>query len=96
MTEKLVLIKKEMKDLAEKNKKNSGIVEELEIELTKIYDDRQEETKRLSTLQSERNSQIDMANQARSKVENELEAVREKYAGLQVSTSWRLSQFFAY
>lgn len=96
LTEQLALIKQEMKELAEKNKKNSGIVEELEIELTKIYDDRQEETKRLSTLHSERNSQIDMANQARNKVESELEAVREKYAGLQVSKPWRLSQFFAY
>ena len=96
LTEQLVMVKQEMKELSEKNKKNSGIVEELEIELTKIYDDRQEETKRLSTLQSERNSQIDMANQARTKVENELEAVREKYAGLQVSKPWRLSQFFAY
>lgn len=96
LTEQLAVVKQEMKELSEKNKKNSGIVEELEIELTKIYDDRQEETKRLSTLQSERNSQIDMANQARTKVENELEAVREKYAGLQVSKTWRLSQFFAY
>lgn len=96
LTEQLAVVKQEMKELSEKNKKNSGIVEELENELTKIYDDRQEETKRLSTLQSERNSQIDMANQARTKVENELEAVRERYAGLQVSKPWRLSQFFAY
>ncbi len=95
LTEQLSAVKEEMVDLAEKNNKNSNLVEQLEDQLTQIYDVHKEETKRLSTLQGQRSSEIDMANQARNKVESELEAVREKYTGLQVSTNWRLSNFFS-
>jgi len=85
VTEQLALLKKEMSDLETKNKKNSRLVEELEDQLASNFDQHQAANNRLSTLQSERNSQLDEANMARARVEKELEAIREEYAGLQVS-----------
>lgn len=85
VTEQLALLKEEMSDLETKNKKNSRLVEELEDQLASNFDQHQAANNRLSTLQSERNSQLEEANTARAKVEKELEAIREEYAGLQVS-----------
>lgn len=83
LNEQLAVLKKEMTDLETKNKKNSRLVEELEDQLATNFDEHQAATNRLSTLQSERNSQVDMANAAKIKAEKELDAIREEYASLQ-------------
>ena len=84
--EQLEVLRAEMSALETKNKKNSRLVEELEDQLATNFDQHQAAHNRLSTLQSERNSQLDEANAARARVEQELNAVREEYAGLQVSS----------
>ncbi|KAL5347204.1 hypothetical protein ACLOAV_007513 [Pseudogymnoascus australis] len=84
--EQLEVLRAEMTALETKNKKNSRLVEELEDQLAANFDQHQAAHNRLSTLQSERNSQLDEANAARARVEQELNAVREEYAGLQVSS----------
>ncbi|OBT62888.1 hypothetical protein VE03_07602 [Pseudogymnoascus sp. 23342-1-I1] len=84
--EQLEVLRAEMSALETKNKKNSRLVEELEDQLAANFDQHQAAHNRLSTLQSERNSQLDEANAARARVEQELNAVREEYAGLQVSS----------
>jgi hypothetical protein len=84
--EQLEILRAEMSALETKNKKNSRLVEELEDQLAANFDQHQAAHNRLSTLQSERNSQLDEANAARARVEQELNAVREEYAGLQVSS----------
>ncbi|OBT79020.1 hypothetical protein VF21_02487 [Pseudogymnoascus sp. 05NY08] len=84
--EQLEILRAEMTALETKNKKNSRLVEELEDQLAANFDQHQAAHNRLSTLQSERNSQLDEANAARARVEQELNAVREEYAGLQVSS----------
>lgn len=84
----LTVLRNEMTDLETKNKKNSRLVEELEDQLATNFDEHQAATNRLSTLQSERNSQIDMANAAKIKAEKELDAIREDYASLQVSITF--------
>ncbi|OAF54853.2 hypothetical protein VC83_08676 [Pseudogymnoascus destructans] len=81
--EQLEVLRAEMSALETKNKKNSRLVEELEDQLAANFDQHQAVHNRLSTLQSERNSQLDEANAARARVEQELNAVREEYAGLQ-------------
>ncbi|KFZ11763.1 hypothetical protein V502_07419 [Pseudogymnoascus sp. VKM F-4520 (FW-2644)] len=84
--EQLEVLRAEMSALETKNKKNSRLVEELEDQLAANFDQHQAAHNRLSTLRSERNSQLDEANAARARVEQELNAVREEYAGLQVSS----------
>ncbi|KFY65455.1 hypothetical protein V497_01389 [Pseudogymnoascus sp. VKM F-4516 (FW-969)] len=84
--EQLEVLRAEMTALETKNKKNSRLVEELEDQLAANFDQHQAAHNRLSTLQSERNSQLDEANAARIRVEQELNAVREEYTALQVSS----------
>ncbi|KAI1812012.1 kinesin-domain-containing protein [Poronia punctata] len=81
--EQLTAVRKKMTDLENKNKKQSRIVEELEDQLQTNFDQAQLTNNRLSTLQTERNAQLEEANAAKAKVEAELEAVRQEMATLQ-------------
>ena len=82
--EQVALVKKKVVDLETKNKKNSRLVEELEDQLQSNYDQAQMASNRLSTLQMERNVQLEEANTAKIKLQSELDAIREEYASLQV------------
>ena len=84
IAEQMTVVKKRMTDLETRNKKNSRLVEELEDQLQTNYDQAQLTSNRLSTLQGERNAQLDEANAARLKLQGELETVKEEYAVLQV------------
>ncbi|KAI1422080.1 hypothetical protein F5Y12DRAFT_650545 [Xylaria sp. FL1777] len=81
--EQLAALRKKMTDLENKNKKQSRIVEELEDQLQTNFDQAQITNNRLSTLQTERNVQIEEAHTARMKAETELEAIRQEMAILQ-------------
>ncbi|KAI0851933.1 chromosome-associated kinesin KIF4B [Daldinia vernicosa] len=83
VTEQLAALKKRMHDLENKNKKHSRLVEELEDQLQTNYDQAQLTNNRLSTLQTERNMQLEEANAARIKAQSELETIREEMVGLQ-------------
>lgn len=74
-----------LSDLESKNKKHIRLVEELEEQLQSNYDEAQMASNRLSTLQSERNAQLEEARTARAKLQSELDAIREDHALLQVS-----------
>ncbi|KAK7755711.1 hypothetical protein SLS62_002322 [Diatrype stigma] len=82
--EQLAAIKKKTKDLENKNKKNSRLVEELEDQLQTNFDQAQATTNRLSLLQSERNHKLEDAMATRYKLQAELDATREQMAALQV------------
>ena len=82
--EQVTMVKKKVADLETKNKKNSRLVEELEDQLQSNYDQVQMASNRLSTLQMERNAQLEEANAARMKLQSELDAIKEEYASLQV------------
>ncbi|ORY60024.1 uncharacterized protein BCR38DRAFT_488217 [Pseudomassariella vexata] len=81
--EQLAAVKKRMGDLEIKNKKHSRLVEELEDQLQTNYDQAQQTNHRLSTLQTERYTQLEEATAARIKAQGELEAIKEEYAALQ-------------
>ncbi|KAI0427007.1 hypothetical protein F5Y09DRAFT_45250 [Xylaria sp. FL1042] len=81
--EQLAALRKKMADLENKNKKQSRIVEELEDQLQTNFDQAQITNNRLSTLQTERNAQIEEAHAARVKAESDLEAIRQEMAILQ-------------
>ncbi|KAK0651234.1 hypothetical protein B0T16DRAFT_74972 [Cercophora newfieldiana] len=81
--EQAAMIKKKMNDLDLKNKKNSRLIEELEDQLANNFDQAQVATNRLSTLQSERNAQLEEANAAKMRLQTELESIKEEYASLQ-------------
>lgn len=82
--EQVALVKKKVADLENKNKKNSRLIEELEDQLQNNFDQAQITTNRLSTLQSERNAQLEEANAAKIRLQSELETIKEEYASLQV------------
>lgn len=82
--ESVALVKKKMVDLETKNKKNSRLVEELEDQLQSNYDQVQITSNRLSMLQSEKTQQLEEANAAIIRLEEELKMAREEYAALQV------------
>ena len=82
--ESVALVKKKMVDLETKNKKNSRLVEELEDQLQSNYDQVQLTSNRLSTLQSEKTQQLEEANAAKIRLEEELKVAQEQYAALQV------------
>jgi chromosome segregation ATPase len=84
VSEQLAALKKEMTALENKNKKNSRLVEELEDQLASNFDQHQMAHNRLSTLQTERNAQLETANANHARVLGELETIREDYAALQV------------
>lgn len=81
--EQLAAIRRRMTDLENKNKKQSRIVEELEDQLQTNFDQAQITNNRLSTLQTERNAQVEEAHTAKMKAEAELEAARQEMATLQ-------------
>ncbi|PMD35547.1 putative chromosome-associated kinesin KIF4B [Hyaloscypha variabilis F] len=83
ISDQLKAVRKEMNDLETKNKKNSRLVEELEDQLASNFDQHQIANNRLSTLQTERNAQIEEANAAHARAQSELEAIKEEYATLQ-------------
>ncbi|KAK8862543.1 Kinesin-like protein KIF21B [Apiospora arundinis] len=83
VSEQIAALKKRMADLEVKNKKHSRLVEELEDQLQTNFDQAQITNNRLSTLQTERASQLEEATTARIKAQSELEAIREEYAALQ-------------
>jgi chromosome segregation ATPase len=85
VSQQLAALKKEMNDLETKNKKNSRLVEELEDQLASNFDQHQIANNRLSTLQTERNAQLDEANAATARIQIELDTIKEEYATLQVS-----------
>ncbi|KAF9878732.1 kinesin motor domain-containing protein [Colletotrichum karsti] len=84
LPDQLSAIRKKISDLEHRNKKNSRLVEELEDQLQSNFDQVQMTNNRLSTLQTERNAQIEDAQAAKFKAESELEALRAEYAALQV------------
>ncbi|KAH8677794.1 kinesin motor domain-containing protein [Xylariales sp. PMI_506] len=83
VVEQLAAVKKRVSDLENKNKKHSRLVEELEDQLQTNYDQAQITSNRLSTLQSERNTQLEEATTARIKAMAELEALRDEHSALQ-------------
>jgi kinesin family protein 4/21/27 len=83
VSSQLAALKKEMSDLETKNKKNSRLVEELEDQLAQNYDQHQISNNRLSTLQTERNLQVEEANAAQARAQSELAAIKEEYTSLQ-------------
>ncbi|KAK1761457.1 chromosome-associated kinesin KIF4B [Echria macrotheca] len=89
--EQASLVKKKVVDLESKNKKNSRLIEELEDQLQNNFDQAQVATNRLSTLQSERNAQLEEANAAKIRLQSELETIKEEYASLQAKYDGVLS-----
>ncbi|RAL67017.1 hypothetical protein DID88_007797 [Monilinia fructigena] len=83
VADQLAALKKELYDLETKNKKNSRLVEELEDQLASNFDEHQAANNRLSTLQTERNAQLDEANLNALRAQTELDAIKEEYAILQ-------------
>ncbi|KAL2116886.1 hypothetical protein VTJ04DRAFT_9054 [Mycothermus thermophilus] len=77
------LVKQKVADLEHKNEKNSRLLEELEDQLQSNYDQVQAASNRLSTLQMERDRQLEEANAAKLKLQTELDTIREEYAALQ-------------
>ncbi|KAM7212288.1 kinesin domain containing protein [Rhypophila decipiens] len=91
--EQITLVKRKMVDLETKNKKNSRLIEELEDQLQNNFDQAQHANNRLSTLQTERNAQLEEANAARARLQSELDAIRDEYSALQVRLTdavWQL------
>ncbi|KAL6864628.1 kinesin-like protein [Trichoderma novae-zelandiae] len=84
LPDQLAAVKAKVEDLDGRNKKNSRLIEELEEQLQHNFDEVQVTNNRLSTLQSERNAQLDEALSSRLKLQSELETVREEYAALQI------------
>ena len=91
VSDQLAALKKEMSDLETKNKKNSRLVAELEDQLASNFDQHQMTNNRLSTMQNERNAQLEEANATCVRVQSELEAIKEEYATLQVSVASQVS-----
>ncbi|KAI9650774.1 hypothetical protein NHQ30_000804 [Ciborinia camelliae] len=83
VADQLAALRKELHDLETKNKKNSRLVEELEDQLASNFDEHQAANNRLSTLQTERNAQLDEANINALRAQTELDAMKEDYAALQ-------------
>ncbi|RDA82747.1 hypothetical protein CP532_4548 [Ophiocordyceps camponoti-leonardi (nom. inval.)] len=83
ITEQVSAVQTRMSDLMTKNKKHSRLVEELEEQLASNFDAVQISNNRLSTLQTERNAQLEEAQAARAKLQAELHTIREEYSSLQ-------------
>ncbi|KAI0880094.1 kinesin-domain-containing protein [Annulohypoxylon maeteangense] len=81
--EQLTAVKKRMADLENKSKKHSRLVEELEDQLQTNYDQALLTNNRLSTLQTERNMQLEEATTAKIKAQAELDTLRDEMAALQ-------------
>ena len=85
--EQMALVKKKITDLETRNKKHSRLVEELEDQLQNNFDQVQQTTNRLSTLQTERNAQLEEATNAKIRLQSELDTIKEEYASLQVCST---------
>ncbi|RDA94591.1 hypothetical protein CP533_2407 [Ophiocordyceps camponoti-saundersi (nom. inval.)] len=83
ITDQVSAVQTRMSDLMTKNKKHSRLVEELEEQLASNFDAVQISNNRLSTLQTERNAQLEEAQAARAKLQAELYTIREEYSNLQ-------------
>ncbi|KAF4344811.1 kinesin, partial [Fusarium beomiforme] len=83
LVEQIKIAKKRMTDLDDRSKKNSRLVEELEEQLQNNFDEVQITNNRLSTLQTERNTQLDEANATSARLTAELQVLKEDYAALQ-------------
>ncbi|KAJ0160706.1 Kinesin-like protein KIF21B [Colletotrichum tanaceti] len=79
----LSAIRKKISDLEGRNEKNSRLVEELEDQLQSNFDQVQVTNNRLSTLQAERNTQLEEAQAGKFKAEAELDSLKAEYAALQ-------------
>ena len=88
LVDQVAMVKQRVAELEAKNEKNSRVVEELEQQLQNNFD----QNNRLSTLQMEKNAQLQEATAAKQRLERELEAIREDYNALQVSFEPSLSQ----
>jgi len=84
--QQMAALRNAMTNLEAKNKKNSRLVSELEDQLASNFDQHQIANNRFSTLQTERNAQLEEANANAARFKTELETVKEEYATLQVST----------
>ncbi|KAH6896622.1 hypothetical protein B0T10DRAFT_161037 [Thelonectria olida] len=82
LADQLTAVKNRMSDLDSRSKKNSRLVEELEEQLQNNFDEAQMTNNRLSTLQTERNAQMEEINQARIQLQVELDALREEHQAL--------------
>ncbi|KAK4190193.1 putative kinesin-like protein [Podospora australis] len=85
------ILKKKMTTLENKNRENSKLVEELEDQLQSNFDQVQMATNRLSTIQTERNQQLEEATAAKLKLQGELDTIKEEYAALQAKYDGVLS-----
>lgn len=83
VAEQLNAVKSKLVDLEGRNKKNSRLVEELEEQLQNNFDEAQVTNNRLSTLQTERNAQLEEAISARAQLQSDLDSIREEHASLQ-------------
>ncbi|KAI1759063.1 kinesin-domain-containing protein [Hypoxylon sp. FL1150] len=81
--DQLAAVKKRIYDLENRSKKHSRLVEELEDQLQTNYDQAQLTNNRLSTLQTERNAQLEEAQAAKTRAQIELETAREEMVALQ-------------
>ncbi|ROW02563.1 hypothetical protein VPNG_07867 [Cytospora leucostoma] len=86
VVEQATVVKRKMVDLHSNNKKNSRLVDELEEQLQSNFDQVQMTNNRLSTLH-ERNAQLEEALAAKSKLQHELDNLREQHAALQYKTN---------
>ncbi|KAH7305562.1 kinesin [Stachybotrys elegans] len=82
ITAQVTAVKHRVSDLQSQSKKNSRLVEELEEQLQHNFDEAQMTNNRLSTLQSERNAQLEEAMAGRIRAQSELESLREEYNSL--------------
>ncbi|KAH7120279.1 hypothetical protein B0J13DRAFT_589717 [Dactylonectria estremocensis] len=83
LTDQVTILKNRMSELDTRSKKNSRLVEELEEQLQNNFDEAQMTNNRLSTLQTERNAQLDEANAARGRLQSELDSLRDEYGTIQ-------------
>ncbi|KAH7153490.1 hypothetical protein EDB81DRAFT_758436 [Dactylonectria macrodidyma] len=83
LTDQVTILKNRMSELDTRSKKNSRLVEELEEQLQNNFDEAQMTNNRLSTLQTERNAQLDEANAAKIRLQSELDALRDEYGTIQ-------------
>jgi kinesin family protein 4/21/27 len=84
MTATVEALKGKLAEMESRNEKNTRMIEELEEQLQSNFDEAQITNNRISTLQTERDSQLEEINNSRLRLQAELEAVREEYAALQV------------
>ncbi|KAI0136856.1 kinesin motor domain-containing protein [Xylariales sp. AK1849] len=83
VVEQVAAVKKRMGELMNRNKKHSRLVEELEDQLQTNYDQAQVTSNRLSTLQTQRDTQLEEATTAKMRAQADLQAIREEYAAVQ-------------